>query len=276
MIAVITRGSAIRRIQGVPADIMTNELKEELLASGVTLHEFVANSLADRIKAGEWTVGSALPSESVFCRFYDVSRHTLRHALSTLEAQGLILRRQGAPTRIISRQPAIRYVQSVESPSALLRYSGNTYRENEIEEHVVCDAELAEVLGVPAGSNWFHIGGARREQDSHQVVSYSDIYILPKFSDLVKAQDHSRAMVYEQIERRFGVQVERATVDLYATGLPARLTKSMQVSRDTPCLVVVRRYFDHDGNLFEISVTHHPEQRFVYSLEYRRSDLTKT
>lgn len=255
---------------------MTNERKEELLASGVTLHEFVADSLADRIKAGEWTVGSALPSESVFCRFYDVSRHTLRHALSTLEARGLILRRQGAPTRVISRDRAIRYVQSVEAPSALLRYSSNTYRDNEVQEHVQCHAELAEVLQVPEGSRWYHIGGPRREQGSHQVVSYSDIYILPKFADLVKDQDHGRLMVYEQIERRFGVQVERATVDLYATGLPARLTKSLQVSRGTPCLVVVRRYFDVSGEPFEISVTHHPEQRFIYSLEYKRSDLPKT
>lgn len=262
-------------MQGITGGIMTNERKEELLASGVTLHEYVTNSLADRIKAGEWSVGAALPSESVFCRFYDVSRHTLRHALSTLESQGLILRRQGAPTRIISRDRAIRYVQSVDAPSALLRYSGNTYRDNEVQGHVQCDAELAEMLQVPVGSSWFHIGGPRREQDSHQVVSYSDIYILPKFSDLVKEQDHSRTMVYEQIERRYGVQVERATVDLYATGLPARLTKSMQVSRDTPCLVVVRRYFDHSGTPFEISVTHHPEQRFVYSLEYKRSDLAK-
>ena len=275
MIAGTTRGKYFRRTQGASDDIMTNERKEELLASGVTLHEFVADSLADRIKAGEWNVGSALPSESVFCRFYDVSRHTLRHALSTLEAQGLILRRQGAPTRIISRDRAVRYVQSVDSPSALLRYSGNTYRDNEVQEHIECDAALAEMLQVPVGSSWFHIGGPRREQDSHQVVSYSDIYILPKFSDLVKEQDHSRAMVFEQIERRFGVQIERATVDLFATGLPARLTKSMQVSRDTPCLVVVRRYFDASGKPFEISVTHHPEQRFVYSLEYKRSDLAK-
>ena len=95
---------------------MTNERKEELLASGVKLHEYVADALADRIKAGEWGIGGNLPSESTFCKYYDVSRHTLRHALATLEAQGLILRRQGAPTRVISRDRAVRYVQSVAAP----------------------------------------------------------------------------------------------------------------------------------------------------------------
>ena len=83
-------------------------------------------------------------------------------------------------------------------------------------------------------------------------------------------------LVFEQIERRYGVQIDRATVDLYAAALPARLTKSLQVGRDTPCLVVIRRYYDRQGELFEISVTHHPEGRFVYSLEYRRSDLGRS
>jgi DNA-binding GntR family transcriptional regulator len=49
----------------------------------------------------------------------------------------------------------------------------------------------------------------------------------------------------------------------------------MQVGRDTPCLVVIRRYYDRNDELFEISVTHHPEERFIYSLEYRRSDLVR-
>jgi len=254
---------------------MTNERKEELLASGVTLHEFVANALADRIRVGEWGVGGSLPSESSFCKHYDVSRHTLRHALATLEAQGLILRRQGAPTRVISRDRAVRFVQTVAAPSELLRYSGQTYRTNEVEETLSCDAEMAKLLGVAVGSQWYHIGGARRERDTQQVVSYSDIYIHPKFAGVVQEPDHSQAMVFEQIERRYGVKIERATVDLFATALPARLTKSMQVGRDTPCLVVIRRYYDRNDELFEISVTHHPEERFIYSLEYRRSDLVR-
>ena len=75
--------------------------RAQVNAEGQTLHEHVAHALAERIRAGEWSVGSALPSEHSLCRSYGVSRHTLRHALATLEQNGLILRRQGAPTRVI-------------------------------------------------------------------------------------------------------------------------------------------------------------------------------
>lgn len=249
--------------------------KEEFQIDGVTLHEAVANALSERIRNGEWAVGSALPSESSFCKFYGVSRHTLRHALATLEENGLILRRQGAPTRVISRQRPRRFIQSFSSPADILRYSNATYRVNEVEEYVECDEELEPFLRSPIGSSWYHIGGVRREQGSNQLVSFSDIYILPQFADLVHESDHGRSMVYEQIERRFGVVIDRATVDIYATSLDAMRAKALQVPKGTPCLVIVRRYFDADGNPFEVTMTHHPESRFVYTMEYRSSGSAK-
>ena len=243
----------------------------QLHPQGVVLHEYVANALADRIRQGEWGVGSALPSEATFCRQYAVSRHTLRHALATLEENGLILRRQGAPTRVISRQRPRKFIQSFNSPADILRYSGATYRVNEIQEYVECDAGLAPFLQAPMGSSWYHIGGVRRELSTDLILSYNDIYLLPKFADLVNEPDHSHSMVFEQIERRFGVSIDRAVVDISATGASPQMAKSLQVPRGTPCLVVIRRYFDASGNPFEISVSHHPENRFVYSMEYRNS-----
>jgi DNA-binding GntR family transcriptional regulator len=243
--------------------------RAQVNAEGQTLHEHVAHALSERIRAGEWAVGSALPSEHSLCRAYGVSRHTLRHALATLEQNGLILRRQGAPTRVISRQSPRRFTQSFSSPAELLRYPETTYRVHEIEEYVECDAELAPLLQSEPGTSWYHIGAVRREQGSNLIVSYSDIYLLPKFAELVDEPDHTHSVIYERIERRFGVTIDRAQVDIYAAGASARLARSLQVPKSTPCLVIVRRYFDDQGNLFEVTVSHHPESRFTYSMEYR-------
>ena len=247
------------------------QVKESLTADGRTLHEFVAQAVGERIGKGEWAVGSALPSENTFCKFYGVSRHTLRHALATLEENGLILRRQGAPTRVISRQRPREFTQTFSSPEDILRYPGTTYRVNEVEESIVCDDRLAPILKAPVGSSWYHIGAVLREQGSNLIVSHSDIYILPRFADLVREPDHTRSMVYEQIERHYGVVIDRATVDIFAAGASAKLSKSLQLPRGTPCLVVIRRYFDSKGEPFEVTVTHHPENRFVYNMEVRSS-----
>lgn len=242
------------------------------IPDGQTLHQFVADAIAERIERGDWDVGAALPSESVFCKTYGVSRHTLRHALSTLEEKGLILRRQGAATRVVSRQHPRRFTQSFASLRDLFRYSSTTYRVHEVEELVVCDDELADCLKAPVGSQWFHIGAVRREQGSNTNLSYSDIYFLPRFSDLVREPNHTSAVIHERIEQRFGVKIARAEVNIFATGASARIAKSLAVPRNTPCLVIVRRYFDAEDRPFEVTISHHPESRFVYSMEYHSSE----
>lgn len=239
---------------------------------GQTLHQFVAHAIAERIERGDWDVGGSLPSESVFCKTYGVSRHTLRHALSTLEEKGLILRRQGAATRVVSRQHSRRFTQSFASPRDLFRYSSSTYRVHEMEDLIVCDEELSAALKAPAGSQWFHIGAVRREQGSDINLSYSDIYFLPKFADLVREPNHTSAVIHELIESRYGVKIARAEVNIFAAGASARIAKSLAVPRHTPCLVIVRRYFDANDEPFEVTISHHPESRFVYSMEYHSSE----
>lgn len=247
---------------------MREKKKDPLLDTGTTLHESVAKVLTQRIRAGEWPVGSALPSESSFCAFYKVSRHTLRHALATLEENGLILRRQGSPTRVISRQQPRRFVQSIGSPGDILRYSAGTHRLTEHAEYLECDAELASLLKAPIGSSWFHIEGLRKEKNTGQVIACVDIYMLPQFADVANEIDFGESMVFEKIEQQFGVAAQRAEVEVFATGASARVGKALHLPRGTPCLAIVRRYLDENGKTFELTVNYHPEKRFVYAMEY--------
>src|SRR4051794_21458005 len=54
--------------------------------------------LKARITGGEWPAGHRLPSESELCGLYDVSRITVRQALSQLEREGCITRGRGKGT----------------------------------------------------------------------------------------------------------------------------------------------------------------------------------
>ena len=58
---------------------------------GIPLHQALAATLEEQIREGAWAVGSPIPPEVALCKLYSISRHTLRHALSTLEDGGLIV-----------------------------------------------------------------------------------------------------------------------------------------------------------------------------------------
>ncbi len=233
------------------------------------LYQALANKLEERIQSGFWSVGSLLPSEASLCRSYKASRHTLRHALQVLEVAGLILRRQGAQAQVISRQKPRKFSQNFNSPADILRYPRDTYRTNLIEEYLEIDDSISRLVGAPAGSSWYHIGGIRKQEGSEQIIAWTDIYILPQFSQLSGEPDHSQSMVFEQIEKKFGTKIDRAEVDVYASKVGPIIAKYLKVKSGDPCLVIIRRYYDSRNQLFEITVTYHPEDRYTYSMEFK-------
>ena len=232
-----------------------------------TLHGRVAEDLLQRIRAGEWPVGASLPAEKELCLQASVSRHTLRHALDTLQQRGFIARAQGATAKVISStQPRV-YSQHFNSVRDVLRYPRNTVRDNRFERYVECDADLQPFLRAPIGSSWYHIGAVRMDQQSGQLLAWTDIYILSRFARVTRLKDHAKDMVFEQIERLFAVTIDRAEIEIDASQLAAEHAAVLGCPAGTACLVIVRRYFDSQGEPFEVSVTRHPQGRFTFSME---------
>ncbi|CAM3788541.1 GntR family transcriptional regulator [Polynucleobacter brandtiae] len=235
------------------------------------LYKTLANTLGQRIYDGDWSVGTNLPSEASLCESFNTSRHTLRHALQTLEVDGLVLRRQGAATQVISRQKQRRFIQSFNSPIDILSYPRNTYRVNLVEEFIELDKPMSELIGSSVGSSWYHIGGIRKQHDTEQTIAWTDIYILPQFASLTSDPEHTQVMVFEQIEKKYGTRIDRAEVDVSAVSASPLIAKRLDLKPHASCLVITRRYFDAQDKLFEVTFTYHPENKYVYSMEFKSS-----
>ncbi len=257
-----------------PAGSVASNVVSSVASGAGPLHARLAETLASRIHDGHWPVGLTLPPEVLLCQEFGVSRQTMRHAMLALSERGLIVRRRGVGTRVIARLRPRKFTQSVNSMDEILRYPKNTYRETAVAEIVECTGELQTLMKAAAGTSWFHMGALRREQSSDLPLAWTDIYILPRYADVARRRDHARTMVYEQIEAAHGVAIDRAEVEIFPERMAAVHAKRIKVEAGSPALVIVRRYYDREGELFEVSITRHPEKRFVYSMEFRRSTRT--
>ena len=255
-------------------EVMDSAGAAEAAVQPKTLHGRVAELLIRRIRQGEWPVGSSLPSEKTLAEEAQVGRHTLRHALKTLHERGFIELRQGTAAKVIScTQPRV-YSQDFNTLRDVLRYPSNTVRDNKLERYVECDLSLQSTLKAPIGTSWYQIGAIRRDEHSGLPMAWTDIYILGKFAKVTKLKNHEKEMVFEQIERHFGVGIERAEVEISAATLSSEHARYLEVPQGTPSLVIVRRYFDGKGDPFEVTVTRHIENRFTFSMELR--SVTRT
>jgi len=72
----------------------------ENVADKISKYQEVADWLRENIYKGNFKVGEKLVSEPGLCKKFDISRHTARSAITLLEQEGLVVRRQGSGTYV--------------------------------------------------------------------------------------------------------------------------------------------------------------------------------
>jgi len=80
---------------------MSQALPRRRYTPGVPIYLQIKEALLDQIKKGEFAAGQTFPSEEELASTYEVSRTTIRRAVSDLVDLGLLDRRQGLGTFVI-------------------------------------------------------------------------------------------------------------------------------------------------------------------------------
>jgi GntR family transcriptional regulator len=73
--------------------------------SAVPLYLQLQNRLRSKIDSGEWKAGTKIPSEAELSGKYNISRITVRMALSALVNEGLLEKKQGKGSFVTSNKP---------------------------------------------------------------------------------------------------------------------------------------------------------------------------
>lgn len=239
-------------------------------SAAIPRYQEIVGILLDEIGRGRYPVGGLLPSEMQLCERFKVSRFTVRAALAALTDKGLVTRRPGAGSVVVAKEQRAVFTQTLGDLSELLNFPSDTYRENVETREVVADEHLASLLGCEPGAQWFCLSALRRSDYLEEPLAWTDVYVLPKYASVVKAKTLQRVPLYEQIEKRFGETVERAHFEFFASRIPPKIAKLLKVPADTPAMTVVRRYTGRSGEVFETTITIHPERRFTYTMELKR------
>ena len=231
----------------------------------------IATRLQKDIRLGKVVVGNLLPTETELMAKYSASRQTVREALRILRDQGLIVRRAGLGSVVIASEPPVLFTHSVTSLGEWLRYSNETYRDVVGTRDVVADRTRAALLKCEPGKHWFLIEAIRRSDQFAAPLGWTEIYVLHKFAGVVKRSDHGRTPVHEQVAKMFGQVTEHAQMEIFVRGMPAAIAGPLGVRTGSPALTIIRRYYSVQDELFEVTVTTHPEGRYTYTMDMHRA-----
>lgn len=239
------------------------------LRSGSPRYQELADVLQNEIETEVYPVGTRMPTELALCSRFGVSRFTVREAFRRLIENGMVMRRQGSGTVVVSKNPTTMFVQKLNSIDELLQYSRDTVLKVKNSEAVQAGAHLAKTLGCAPGEAWQKIEGIRY-LDEKSPICWTDVYVRPEHKALADRIGRDETPVFMIIEREFGVIAETITMDLFAGSIEASKAYELGVQPDSPTLIIVRSYQDRNGRTFEVSVSEHPAGRFTFSIDLTR------
>lgn len=237
-----------------------------------TRYAVVAKDLMEGISSGRYPVGTLLPTEFELCELYDVSRHTVRAAITQLQNQGLVSRRKRVGTRVEASSPKGGYSQTLASVSDLVHLAETQIRSIQNVHHFVADLAQARRLGLVPGEHYFCVSSIRVDQENlHAPLCWTDVYGQDIYSAVIElAEQHPDELIAALIEQHFGRYIDVVDQQVRAVLLSAEIAKSLNAEAGSAGLNIIRQYRDEEGALMLVSETTHPEDRFTLVTQMKR------
>jgi GntR family transcriptional regulator len=192
--------------------------------------------------------GQRLPSEPELARQMGVSRATLREAMRSFEAQGLIRRRQGAGTFVVGQVSVMESgLEVLESLDTMAKRQNLEVTVSDLQvEKMFADQDIANGLNVPLGTRVTRVRRVVRAEG--RPVAYL-VDTLPEEvfrPDDLPTSFHGSVLDY-LIHRGDALNVARANIT--AIGATAEVAKSLEIQRGDVLLHFHSQVYDKSGKV---------------------------
>lgn len=237
-----------------------------------TRYAVVAKDLIEGIASGRYPVGTLLPTEFELCELYEVSRHTVRAAITQLQNQGLVSRRKRVGTRVEAATPRGGYSQSLASVADLAHLAETQIRSIQDVSHFVADIAQARRLGLEPGEHYFCVSSIRVDQENLRApLCWTDVYALDIYAEVIElAKQHPDELIAALIEQHYGRHIDVVDQQVRAVLLTPEIAKHLNAEAGAPGLKILRQYRDEEGQVMVVSETVHPDDRFTLVTQMKR------
>ena len=199
--------------------------------------------------------GQRLTSEPQLAKQMGVSRATLREAMRTFEAQGLIRRRQGSGTYVVGKVEVIDAgLEVLESLETMARRKNLAITVSDLHlEASEADGEIANGLGVSDGTRLTRIRHVMRA-DSRPVAYLVDTLPVEILKPDGLSEGFNGSVLDFLKERGDKLTMSRAAIS--ATNATAEVAKALEIQRGDVLLQFISQLYTTDGRIVDYTVSY--------------------
>lgn len=223
-------------------DITLNRL------SPVPLYHQLSRQLVAAIESGRLPKGAFLDNELELAKRWRVSRPTVRRAIQDLVESGLLVRRRGVGTQVVSDQ--VRRPFRLSSLFDDLAESGRRPQTSVLTHaRVAADRQVAEALAVDPGTEVVHI--ERLRSIDAQPLAILRNWLIVDAAGWITGADLARRGLYELL-REHGVRPHSALQRLGAAAASPSDASLLGLSPGAPLVTMRRVMHDVTGRIVEL------------------------
>jgi GntR family transcriptional regulator len=241
-------------------------LKNDLdMASDKPLYEQLISFIKSDIDSGLLNVGDLLPSENEFCERYDISRPTVRQALSALEEQGLVVRMRGKGS-FVTRPKVKRSLKTLYSFSDEVAAMGLKPKSRVIAYEVITPGdEIQSRLGLTDGEKVYSI--TRVRYAGEEPIALEMAFIPTRMSPFLTQEKVETGSLYKTLAAQEGIEIGYAKETYETATLSESEAKILGCAQGTCAFFIQRTAYTLTDEVFEYTVMIVRSDRCKYEVE---------
>lgn len=229
----------------------------------------IKEELRRRILDGTYQPHQQLPSEAELMAAFDVSRITVRQALSDLQGEGLIFKIHGKGT-FVSKPKAFQELGQLEGfGEAMGRHGHETYNKLVSLRTLKAPASVAERLALPAGSSVTEIRRVRLL--NREPISLDVSWFDRSIGEKLKRADLAQRDIFSILENQLAQPLGQAELRIEAILADEMLAELLKVQPGSPVLKMDRLTYTQDGRPIDYEHLYYRGDAFQYRLRIDRA-----
>lgn len=200
-------------------------------------------SIRKRIDAGQLRPGDPVTSERDLAKLHEVSLMTARHALATLEREGIVERRRGVGTFVSA--PKIHFNKLMSYTEQMAARSLTAASKILFAKIIANEPDAAARLSLPPSEELIKL--ERLRHSGGEPFALETCYLSAQaFSGLLGAPLDTDSL-FATLERNYDVKLGYADEEIHATAADLRTAQLLSVPRRDPLLRIRQVIYSTQG-----------------------------
>lgn len=225
-------------------------------------YQIIYKDLEKAIHDQKYQVGDFLPTEQELVQSYQVSRDTIRKALTLLVEEGLVKKIHGSGSQVINQEQINFPVSDLTSYQELIVQQGLNSQTNVISlDKIIVDSKLSERTGFSNSRQAWRVVRQRVVDSCASVIDidYLDTSLVPQLDRSIA--EHS---IYDYIENQLNLSISHAFKEITIDNATDQDKILIDLGKDQHVVCIRSKVYLTNGKQFQFTESRHKLEKFKF------------